>query len=133
MLVEMQMSDENNDKLMEQFIEKATPKLLEAMQDGLSKQIEEQIGGLKDNAAKLLDEVKDAQRERDTREKQHADELTQLKNLLGQNSKPEDVKAALTPESVKLTRTQARDPQLYRRAKTLAEQAGTYVEIMADQ
>ncbi|WP_170399049.1 hypothetical protein [Ruegeria arenilitoris] len=127
------MSDENNDKLMEQFIEKATPKLLEAMQDGLSKQIEEQIGGLKDNAAKLLDEVKDAQRERDTREKQHADELTQLKNLLGQNSKPADVKAALTPESVKLTRTQARDPQLYRRAKTLAEQAGTYVEIVADQ
>lgn len=32
------MSEDNNDKLMEQFIEKATPKLLEALTEQVSKQ-----------------------------------------------------------------------------------------------
>ncbi|MBK5923865.1 hypothetical protein CCR90_08745 [Rhodovulum sulfidophilum] len=76
------MPDDQNDKLMEQFIQQATPKRLEAMQEGLAKQIEDQIGGLKANAEKMLDEIKDARRERETREKQQAEEMGQLKTLL---------------------------------------------------
>ena len=109
------MPDDTNDRLMEQFIERATPKLLEAMQESLSKQIEDSIGGLKSNAEKLLDEVKDAKRE--SREKQQAEEMSQLKTLLERGDTPKDIHQHLSPEPIRLTRVQARDVQLYRKAK----------------
>lgn len=125
------MSDEN-DKLMAQFIEKATPKLLEAMQDSLGKQIEDSIGGLKSNAEKLLDEVKDAKREREAREKQQAEEMGQLKTLLERGDTPKDIRDHMSPDPIRLTRVQARDAQLYRRAKAQAEKVGTTLEIVSD-
>lgn len=126
------MPDDTNDRLMEQFIEKASPKLLEAMQEGLAKQIEDQIGGLKSNAEKMLDELKDQKREREAREKQQAEEMGQLKTLLERGDAPKDIHRNLSPEPIRLTRTQARDAQLYRRAKAQAEKAGTTLEIVSD-
>lgn len=126
------MPDDQNDKLMEQFIERATPKLLEAMQEGLAKQIEDQIGGLKANAEKMLDEIKDARRERETREKQQAEEMGQLKTLLERVDTPKDIHQHLSPEPIRLTRTQARDAALYRKAKAQAEKTGTTLEIVTD-
>lgn len=126
------MSDDSNDKLMTQFIEKATPKLLETMQESISKLVEDQIGGLKDSATKLLDEVKDAKREREQSTRQRAEELSQLKTLLERGGAPAEIKQNLEPEPIKLTREQARDPQLYRRAKAQAEQNGTSVQIVAE-
>ena len=126
------MSEDQNDKLMEQFIERATPKLLDAMQESLAKQIEDSIGGLKSNAEKLLDEVKDAKRERDAREKQKAEEFTQLKTLLERGDTPADIRANLAPEPILLTRAQARDTSVYRRAKAQAEKAGTTLEIVSN-
>lgn len=125
------MSDDN-DKLMEQFIEKATPKLLEALSEQVSKQIEDSIGGLKGHAEKLLDEVKDAKRERDTREKQQTEELGQLKTLLERSNAPKDIHQNMSPDPIRLSRSQARDAQLYRRAKAQAEKAGTTLEIVTD-
>jgi nitrogen-specific signal transduction histidine kinase len=127
------MPDDQNDKLMEQFIQRATPKLLEAMQEGLAKQIEDQIGGLKANAEKMLDEIKDARRERETREKQQAEEMGQLKTLLERGEAPKDIHRNLSPEPIRLTRTQARDAALYRKAKAQAEKAGTTLEIVTDE
>ena len=126
------MSDDNNDRLMEQFIEKATPKLLEAMTAQITEHVEQQIGGLKSASEKMLDEIKDAKRERDAREKQQADEFSQLKTLIERGDPPSDIQSILTPEPIRLTRAQARDPQLYRRAKAQAEKAGTTLEILAD-
>lgn len=123
---------DDNDRLMEQFIEKASPKLLEAMQESLSKQIEDSIGGLKRHAEGLLDEVKDAKREREAREKQQAEEFAQLKTLLERGETPTDIHRNLSPEPIRLTRTQARDSALYRRAKAQAEKAGTTLEIVSD-
>jgi hypothetical protein len=123
---------DDNDRLMEQFIEKASPKLLEAMQESLSKQIEDSIGGLKRHAEGLLDEVKDAKREREAREKQQAEEFTQLKTLLERGDTPADIRANLAPEPIRLTRSQARDTSVYRRAKAQAEKAGTTLEIVSD-
>ncbi|GHE02180.1 hypothetical protein U879_17560 [Defluviimonas sp. 20V17] len=124
--------DDNNDRLMAQFIEKATPKLLEAMQASLAEKIEEQIGGLKQASQKMLDEIKDQKRaaaEQATKDKGEAD---QFRALLSQRSNPADINAALTPDPIRLTRVQARDPQLYRRAKAQAEKTGTTVEIVND-
>lgn len=126
------MPDDTNDRLMEQFIEKASPKLLEAMQESLAKQIEDSIGGLKRHAEGLLDEVKDAKREREAREKQQAEEIGQLKTLLERGDTPRDIHRNLSPEPIRLTRTQARDSTLYRRAKAQAEKAGTTLEIVTD-
>jgi hypothetical protein len=121
---------ENNDKLMEQFIERATPKLFEALQESVSKHVEEQIGGLKDSATKLLDEVKDAQRERTERDEKQQQDFDQLKTLLERGGTPREVHQALSNEPMTITREQARDPQLYRRAKAQAEQAGTTLQIV---
>lgn len=126
------MPDDTNDRLMEQFIEKASPKLLEALSEHVSKQIEDSIGGLKNHAERLLDEVKDAKREREAREKQQAEEMSQLKTLLERGDAPKDIHRNLSPEPIRLTRTQARDAALYRRAKAQAEKAGTTLEIVTD-
>lgn len=126
------MPDDTNDRLMEQFIEKASPKLLEALSEHVSKQIEDSIGGLKNHAERLLDEVKDAKREREAREKQQAEEFGQLKTLLERGDAPKDIHRNLSPEPIRLTRTQARDAQLYRKAKARAEKAGTTLEIVSD-
>ncbi len=126
------MPDDQNDKLMDQFIQRATPKLLEAMQEGFAKQIEDSIGGLKNHAERLLDEVKDAKREREARDKQQAEEFTMLKTLLERGDTPADIRANLAPEPIRLTRSQARDTSVYRRAKAQAEKAGTTLEIVSD-
>ena len=121
------MSDENNnDELMTQFIEKASPKLLEALSTQVAELVEKQVGGLVENSAKLLDEVKTARDEKST----ELEQIAQLKTLLERGESPAVVKDALNPEPVKLTREQARDPQLYRRAKASAEASGTRVEIV---
>ena len=126
------MPDDTNDRLMEQFIEKASPKLLEVLSEHVSKQIEDSIGGLKNHAERLLDEVKDAKREREAREKQQAEEIGQLKTLLERGEAPQDIHRNLSPEPIRLTRVQARDAQLYRKAKAQAEKAGTTLEIVSD-
>lgn len=124
--------DDNNDRLMEQFIERATPKLLEAMQASLAEKIEEQIGGLKQASQKMLDEIKDQKRAAAEQVAKDKGEADQFRALLSQRSNPADINAALTPDPIRLTRVQARDPQLYRRAKAQAEKTGTTVEIVND-
>jgi hypothetical protein len=120
-----EMSEDQNSKLMEQFIERAAPKLLDALKDQVSKHIEDQIGGLKSNTEKMLDQLKDAQR---AREKQDQD-FSQLKTLLERGDAPKTIKDSLNPDPIKLTREQARDPALYRRAKAAAAQNGTTIQI----
>lgn len=124
--------DDQNSKLMEQFIERATPKLLEALTAHVTKQVEDQIGGLKEASQKMLDEIKDHKRERDEAAAAQKADFDQLKTLLERGDPPKKVHDALNPEPVVLTREQARDPQLYRRAKAAAEQQGVPLKIAAD-
>ncbi|UWR21121.1 hypothetical protein [Sulfitobacter sp. S190] len=123
---------EDNDRLMEQFIEKATPKLLEALTEQVSKQIEDQIGGLKTNAEKMLDEIKDQKRAAAEAAAKEQAEAGQFKTLLERKGDPASIKDALSPEPIRLTRVQARDAALYRRAKAQAEKVGTTLEIVSD-
>lgn len=129
------MSDENdnNDKLMTAFIEKATPKLLEALTEQVSKQIEDQIGGLKANTEKMLDEIKDQKRAATEATAKEQAEAGQFKTLLERKGDPASIKDALNPDPIRLTRVQARDAQLYRRAKAQAEKSGTTLEIVSDE
>lgn len=120
---------EENDRLMEQFIEKASPKLIEAMQEHLTKQFEEKISGLVEHNAKLLDEVKDAKREREAVAAKNTADFTQLKTLLERGGDPKSIKDAMNPEPILLTREQARDTVLYRRARDQAAKSGTTVQI----
>ena len=120
--------DDKNDKLMEQFIAKATPKLLEAMTTQITEQVETQIKPLVDNSTKMLDQIQDAKRER----AKQAEDFGQLKTLLERGGAPADVKKTLEPDPIVLTRDQARDPALYRRAKAQAEANGTVVKIAVD-
>ncbi len=124
------MPDDANDRLMQQFIEKASPKLIESMQEHLSKQFDEKISGLVEHNKKLLDEVKDAKRERDALSAKNAADFTQLKTLLERGESPASIKSALNPEPITLTREQARDPAIYRRAKAQAQQNGTTLAIL---
>ena len=122
--------DDKNDELMTQFIEKATPKLLEALSTQITEHVEQQIGGLKSASQKMLDEIKDHKRERDETAQKQAEEFGQLKTLLERGDSPAQVKDALNPEPIQLTREQARDTTIYRRAKAQAEANGTRVEIV---
>lgn len=126
------MSEDNNDKLMEQFIAKATPKLLEALTEQVSKQIEDSIGGLKANSERMLDELKDRKRAAAEATAKAQAEAGQLKTLLERKGDAASIMDALSPDPIRLTRAQARDAQLYRRAKAQAEKTGTTLEIVSD-
>ena len=126
------MSDDNNDKLMTAFIEKATPKLLEALSGQLTTHVEKQIGGLVENSKALLDQAKQAQAERDALAAKSAADFGQLKTLLERGESPAAIKSALAPEPIILTREQARDTAVYRRAKAQAQAAGTTVAIASE-
>lgn len=125
--------DPNADsKLMDQFIEKATPKLLEAVTERVSKQVEESISGLKDASQKMLDEIKDQKRAAAAQDAKDKEEADRLKAMLDRKDDAATINVALTPEPITLTRTQARDPALYRRAKAQAEKQGTSVQIVSE-
>ncbi|EAQ10950.1 hypothetical protein BD830_105239 [Maritimibacter alkaliphilus HTCC2654] len=124
--------DDKNSEMMDKFIASATPKLLEAMQEQIGKMVEDQIGGLKEASQKMLDEIKDHKRERDEAAAAQKAGFDQLKTLLERGDEPRAVHDALNPEPVVLTREQARDPALYRRAKAAAEQQGVALKIAAD-
>lgn len=126
------MTDENNDKLMTAFIEKATPKLLEALTGHVSEHVQKEISGLVANSKSLLDEVKQARAERDAIAEKSAADFTQLKTLLERGESPAAIKSALKPEPITLTREQARDVSIYRRARAQAQAAGTSVSILDD-
>lgn len=126
----MSDNNDNNDRLIEQFIEKAAPKLLEALTSQISEQVEKQIGGLKTASEKMLDEIKDQKRaDADARAKQEA-ETTQLKTLLERREDPKTTLDLMNPEPIQLTREQARSTVLYRKAKAQAEATGTTVQIV---
>lgn len=121
--------DTNNDALMQQFIERAMPKLVEAATPMLTEMVEKQLGGFKENAEKLLDEVQDAKRaQAEAAEKAKAD-ADQFAQLLKQNPTDVDnITKALNPDPIRLTREQMRDPAIYRRAKAEAERTGTTIQ-----
>lgn len=116
--------DNNNDKLMEQFISKASPKLLEAMTKTVTELVEKQIGGLVESSTKMLDQIKDQKRTSE------ADAL-QLKNLLADagNSGSDVVNQFKAGEPIEMSREQARDPAAYRLAKQQAATNGVQLHI----
>jgi hypothetical protein len=124
--------DNKNDEMMAQFIEKASPKLLEAMTDQIAKLVESQIGGLVKNSTKMLDELQDAKRANAAAAQKSADDATQLKTLLDRKEDPKTVLDLMNPEPITLTRTQARNTILYNKAKEQARTSGTTVQIIAD-
>lgn len=124
------MSDDNTDKLMSQFIEKATPKLLEAMTTQVNELVEKQISGLKENSQKMLDQLQDAKREQGAATKKAADDALQFKTLIERRDDPKTTLDALNPAPIQLTREQARNTTLYRRAKAQAEAQGTTLQIV---
>lgn len=124
------MAEDSNDKLMAQFIERASPKLLDAMSAQIAALVEKQVGGLAENSKALLDELKQSRAERDALAEKSAADFSQLKTLLERGESPAAIKSVLTPEPIRLTREQARDPAIYRRAKSQAQQNGTSVQIV---
>lgn len=129
---------EQNDKLMEQFIEKAAPRLLDALKDSVAKQIEESTRGLKESATRMLDEIKDTKRAAAEKD----DALAATTKLLAALDESDRKRAAenagldrffKVAEPIRLTRTQARDTRAYREAKAAAEKAGTRLEITDDE
>lgn len=124
--------DTTNDRLMEKFIESATPKLLEALTGHVSEHVQKEISGLVANSKSLLEEVKQARAERDAIAEKSAADFTQLKTLLERGESPTAIKSALKPEPITLSRQQARDPAIYRRAKAQAQANGTSVAILDD-
>lgn len=124
------MAEDTNDKLMAQFIERASPKLLEAMSAQIAALVEKQVGGLAENSKALLDELKQSRAERDALAEKSAADFSQLKTLLERGGSPDEIKSVLNPQPIRLTREQARDVQLYRRAREQAAKNGTSIEIV---
>ncbi|ESR27511.1 hypothetical protein N177_0005 [Lutibaculum baratangense AMV1] len=125
----MTTADEQNTRLMEAFIEKALPKLVEA----LAPHVEGQIAGLKDNATKLLDEVKDHRRASAEKD-ELLDQMRQVLEAVGKPSPtmPQTFTPPAAKKPIQLTREQARDPAIYRAAKAQAEKAGVPLQIVRE-
>lgn len=126
------MAEDTNDKLMAQFIERASPKLLEAMSAQIAEIVEKRVSGLAENSKALLDELKQSRAERDALAEKSAADFSQLKTLLERGGSPDEIKSVLNPQPIRLTREQARDVQLYRRARDQAAKNGTSVQILED-
>lgn len=124
------MAEDTNDKLMAQFIERASPKLLEAMSAQIAEIVEKRVSGLAENSKALLDELKQSRAERDALAEKSAADFSQLKTLLERGDSPAAIRDALNPPKITLTRAQARDVQLYRRAREQAAKNGTSIEIV---
>ena len=124
------MAEDTNDKLMAQFIERASPKLLEAMSAQIAEIVEKRVSGLAENSKALLDELKQSRAERDALAEKSAADFSQLKTLLERGGSPDEIKSVLNPQPIRLTREQARDVQLYRRAREQAAKNGTSIEIV---
>jgi hypothetical protein len=124
------MTDNNNDKLMSQFIEKATPALLEALSEQIKPLIDDQIGGLVKSSTKMLDELQDVKRANAAAATKAVEESMQLKTLLERREDPKTTLGLMNPEPIQLTREQARSTTLYRKAKAQAEATGTTIQIV---
>ena len=118
--------NDTNDDQAKALIEAIAPKLAEAILPQITESVETQIKGLKEKNDELLDKLAKSKAGDDARDTADA----QLKTLLGRGDKPEDIKDVLTPAPIKLTREQARDRQVYLRAKAQSDRTGAPLEIV---
>lgn len=118
------MSD--NEKQMAAFIE--------ALKPHIQSLVEEQLGGFKKHAEKLLDEVKDGKRTNVETDRfaemvaRHEKQMRDTAILLG--TKPAD--APKNTAAVVLTREQARNRQTYTEAEALAKARGVPLRVASD-
>lgn len=118
------MSD--NEKQMAAFIE--------ALKPHIQSLVEEQLGGFKKHAEKLLDEVKDGKRNNVETDRfaeiaaRHEKQMRDTAILLG--TKPAD--APKNTAAVVLTREQARNRQTYQEAEAVAKARGVPLRVASD-
>ena len=117
------MTTDNNDKLMAQFIEAASknPEFITALKDALTDDVkavaQKELQPFRENSEKLLDQLKDSQRE--------SDGLTKLaQQVAALQGKP-------AQEAVhQISKQDAKDPVKYRQARAAAEKAGLPLQMV---
>lgn len=119
------MSD--NEKQMAAFIE--------ALKPHIQSLVEEQLGGFKKHAEKLLDEVKDGKRTNVENDRfaeiaaRHEKQMRETAILLGTKPVADEPK---NTAAVVLTREQARDRQTYQEAEARAKARGVPLRVASD-
>lgn len=114
--------------------EKQMAALIEALKPHIQSLVEEQLGGFKKHAEKLLDEVKDGKRTNVETDRfaemvaRHEKQMRDTAILLG--TKPAD--APKNTAAVVLTREQARNRQTYQEAEARAKARGVPLRVASD-
>lgn len=114
------MTDEADDDtaMMDQFIEKITPKLTETIMQKVTADVEGQITGIKAKNAELLLKLSE--------QKTHSEDLAaQLAATPAQQ--PND------NAPVQITKADARNVAAYRKARAQAEAKGVQLQIVSDE
>ena len=124
-----------NDKQADALIAALAPKIAEAILPQIAASVENQIKGLKDKNDELLDKLAKQKQTDD-----HNDLMESTKRLLdaadAQQQQRFDKYGNSRPpsrdDSIKISRTDARDVAKYRDARALAEKEGRKLEIVSD-
>ena len=126
-----------NDDQAAQLVAALAPILSAALLPQITEHVEKQIKGVVSKNAELLDKLAARAKDDDVAAHQkRTDELTaQAKRLAEGAPKKEN---GLTDfrkagEAVKISRTDARDTAIYKKAKALAAEQGVALEIVADE
>lgn len=127
---------EDNDKQAEALIAAVAPKIADVIIPQITEKVEEQIGGVLKKNNELLDKIAKQKADDD-----HKSLVTSAQKLLNNaeaaHQKRLDADGNYRPpspsDSIKISRTDARDVAKYRDARALAEKEGRKLEIVADE
>ncbi len=125
-----------NDKQADALIAALAPKIAEAILPQITESVETQMKGLKDKNDELLDKIAKQKAGDD-----HNDLMAQTKKLLAaadsqqqaRFDKDGNYRPPSPDDSIKITKSDARDVRKYRDARALAEKEGRKLEIVADE
>ena len=125
-----------NDDQASALVAALAPLLAKTLMPQLTEAVEKQVKGIKAKNDELLDKLHNMQKDAEIADlaKSGDEVLEQAKRLLNGAPKPNgltDFRKA--GEAVKISRTDARDTAIYKKAKSLAAEQGVALEIVSDE
>jgi hypothetical protein len=126
----------DNDAQAKALVEALAPMIAAAIIPQLTEHVEGQIKGLKDKSAELLDKLHNVTKDKEIADKIKAgDDLAAKTAALLEGAKKSNgtLDFRKVGDPVKISRADARDVGLYKKAKALAAEQKVPLEIVADE
>ena len=126
----------DNDAQAKALVEILSPLLAEALLPKITEHVEGQIKGLKDKSTELLDKLHNMAKDKEIADQVKGGESIMAKAQALIDGAPKKADGTLdfrkAGENVKISRADARDVSLYRKAKALAAEQKVSLEIVGE-